>query len=1279
MKYILGLDPGVSSIGWALVLESENNDGNSQIIASGTVKVNFDNFAYINAKDKISDSGNPVDLFIEGFTVSPNLIRRDRRGSRRRLQHYKQRRTDLIRILYEYGIIDDTTHLYEEGKNTTFETYRLRAKAAREKVSLEELARVLLMINKKRGYKSCNNFDSDLEEQQGDYLSSIVNRSKILLETHQTVGEYLMKEIDLHPLQGIKNKVFYRKDYEAEFEQIWKTQIQYHPELTKNLKKILKNKIIFFQRPIESKKNEVGLCEIESKKIEIERNGKKQVVITGSKVCPISSPLFQEFRIWQRLNDTTLTNITTLERRNLTLDEKKMLASELAIRKELTKKEVLKLLVNKQAKSFDLNFEKFIGNETQAKLVKAYLKILELSGHEVPNIKKSKAQDVVNCICQIFQSLGYNIEAVEGVITEQSDIYFQPYYRLWHLIYSFPGDNTRSGNDKLVQRINEFFRFENEEYSKVIAGIVFEKGYGSLSAKALQKILPKLKEGYQYSDACKLVGYNHSKHSITKQENNARVLKKHLEHIPHNSLRNPLVERVLNQMVSLVNNLMDEYGSEYGEFDEIRIELARDLSNSSERRKKESQNIEKNTKEKEACRAELLEKLKEFGANVTYVSENDVLKYRLYKELALNGYKTLYSNKLIDLKELILGRGFDKEHIIPKALRFDNSFSNLTIECSDVNLTKSKTTAIDFIKAKYGDEAVQNYILKINDLYSKGAFSKAKKENLLRTASDIPNESSNRDLNLTRYINKKAIEILENVTRKVVPTTGRITSLLRKDWQLVNVLQELVWDKYKKLGLIDSYIDKNKKVVQQIRQSVWTKRSDHRNHAMDAITVAFTNPKFIYYLNSLNSQGDNRLQLLQMRQKYMHRDDKGNWVFNPPMPVGKLRAEVKRQLENIIVFYQSSSKIATPNVNITKSKSKQSGYRQTLLTPRGKLHDDTYFGVIKQQKVEKLTVDKSFDEQRISTVTKDKYRIALLNRLRQYDNEPKKAFTGKNSLDKNPIWIDDRQTKSVPLEVKCLQSITLYTKRVPVNENLKVENVINGNVKAILQNRLSEFGGKAKEAFTNLDDNPIWFNKEKGICIKSVIVKAADVKEPIALHKKRNRDGTCFFDNNGKTAPVDFVKPNNNHHSDIYIDDKGKLHERVVTFFEAVRMVNSNMPVVDESYKADEGWSYLFSVKRYDYFVLPDKESGFDPLSLDVTNPDNYHLVSQHLFRVQKISLRNYLLRQHIDTASKTPEELKGVSWVMIRSLNDFIGSVKVSVNRIGKISIIKKIRVDCK
>ena len=140
MKRILGLDLGTNSIGWALVNEAENKDERSSIVKLG-VRVNP------LTVDELTN-------FEKGKSITTNADRTLKRGMRRNLQRYKLRRETLTEVLKEHKLITEDTILSENGNRTTFETYRLRAKAVTEEISLEEFARVLLMINKKRGYKS---------------------------------------------------------------------------------------------------------------------------------------------------------------------------------------------------------------------------------------------------------------------------------------------------------------------------------------------------------------------------------------------------------------------------------------------------------------------------------------------------------------------------------------------------------------------------------------------------------------------------------------------------------------------------------------------------------------------------------------------------------------------------------------------------------------------------------------------------------------------------------------------------------------------------------------------------------------------------------------------------------------------------------------------------------------------------------------------------------------------------------------------------------------------
>lgn len=412
MKRILGLDLGTTSIGWALVNEAENNNEASSIVRLG-VRVN---------PLTVDEKSN----FEKGKAITTNADRQLRHGARINLQRYKLRRQNLHDCLQKQGWLG-TEAMYEEGKASTFETYKLRAKAAEEEISLHEFARVLFMLNKKRGYKSnrkANNkedgqlfdgmtiakklyeehltpaeyslqllnkgkkftqgyyrsdlnaeleriwneqkkyypeiltdefkqqlegktktntskiflgkygiYSADLKgldrklqplkwrvealQQQVDkevlafvisdlkgqiantsgLLGAISDRSKELYFNKQTVGQYLWASLEENPHISIKNKPFYRQDYLDEFEKIWETQAAFHKQLTPELKQEIRDIIIFYQRPLKSKKSLISVCELEQRKVKATIDGKEKEITIGPKVAPKSSPVFQEFRI----------------------------------------------------------------------------------------------------------------------------------------------------------------------------------------------------------------------------------------------------------------------------------------------------------------------------------------------------------------------------------------------------------------------------------------------------------------------------------------------------------------------------------------------------------------------------------------------------------------------------------------------------------------------------------------------------------------------------------------------------------------------------------------------------------------------------------------------------------------------------------------------------------------------------------------------------------------------------------------------------------------------
>lgn len=1421
MKRILGLDLGSNSIGWALVDEAENSNEKSSIVKLG-VRVNP------LTVDELTD-------FEKGKSITTNADRTLKRNMRRNLQRYKLRREALIEILKEQKFITEKTILSENGNRTTFETYRLRAKAAKEEISLEEFARVLLMINKKRGYKSSrkanrteegtlidgmeialklynedltpgglclqrlnegkkflpdfyrsdlqNEFDriwtkqkefyseiltdalkeelrgkkceavwaicfkhfiwkeshsewnnekgkSELIEKEhklegiynkrkreeakkenlqwrtnglreklsleqlvivlqeintqinasSGYLGAISDRSKELYFNKQTVGQYQMEILDRNPNASLRNMVFYRQDYLDEFNTLWEKQAEFHRELTEELKTEIRDIVIFYQRRLKSQKGLISFCEFESRQIEVEIGGRKKIKTVGSRVIPRSSPLFQEFKIWQILNNIEVTvvgkrskcreQLELNSRRYLNQEEKELLAKELFVRDRMTKSEILKLLFD-NPQELDLNFKTIDGNKTGHALFQAYGKIIERSGHEPVNFK-NPVEKIMEHVRSVFASLDCSTDILN--FNSNEDLDKQPYYRLWHLLYSFEGDNTPMGNGRLVQKITELYGLE-KGYADVLANVTFQEDYGSLSAKAIHKILPHMREGNQYDVACTYAGYKHSKSSLTKEEIDGKVLKEKLAILPKNSLRNPVVEKILNQMVNVVNAIIDTYGKP----DEIRIELARELKKNAKERKNLTKAISETTKAHEGYKKLLQD---EFG--LSHVSRTDILRYKLYKELESRGYKTLYSNTYIP-REKLFSKEFDIEHIIPQARLFDDSFSNKTLEARNINIEKGNKTAYDFVKEKFGETGTNNsldcYLNNIEKLLKSGEISKTKYNKLKMAEQDIPDGFIERDLRNTQYIAKKALSMLQEISRRVVATTGSITDKLRQDWQLVDVMKELNWDKYKSLGLVEYFQDKDGRQIGRITD--WTKRNDHRHHAMDALTVAFTKDVFIQYYNNKNASLNPNTNEYAIKNKYFQ-DGKAM----APIPLNEFRAEVKKHLENTLISIKAKNKIVTSNVNETK---KRNGVNKKMQqTPREQLHLETIYGSSKQYLAKEEKINASFDVNKIKTVSNSVYRDALLKRLQENDNDSKKAFTGKNSLDKKPIWLDKEQTKKVSEKVKTVIFETIYTIRKEISPDLKIDKVMDVGIRKILADRLSQYDNDAKKAFSNLDENPIWLNKEKGISIKRVTISG--ISNAQSLHVKKDKDGKTILDENDKKIPVDFVNTGNNHHVAVYrkpvidkmgqivIDENGnpqyELEEVVVSFFDAVTRANLGQPVIDKDYKTSEGWQFLFSMKQNEYFVFPNEKTGFNPKEIDLLDADNYGAISPNLFRVQKFSkcvygnsiVREYVFRHHLETTVKDNKDLKDISYKSIKSLPIFNNLVKVRVNHIGLI-----------
>jgi CRISPR-associated endonuclease Csn1 len=1136
-----------------------------------------------------------------------------------------------------YQINPAETKTMEDKKKTPFEW---RAKGLNEQLEPEQLVYVLSELAGKINNSS-------------GYLGAISDRSKELYFNKQSVGEFLYEKLSNNRHYRVRNQIFYRQDYIDEFQKIWNKQAEFHPELTDELKQKILKHIIFYQRPLKSCKDLIAHCEFEWK--EIDKNGKK--IIIGPPVIPKSSPLFQEFRLLSFLNNLKITNKTTGET-NIVLNDlqRDFVLKKLREIEEIDDKGLLKLFREnddvfypdfdrEEIDTWEIKFKKIKGDTT-------YSKIYKIIGDS--DILKFDAS--------------------------ADDFEKQPYYRLWHLLYSFAGDNSKSGVEKLIEKLTKDFGFD-ESVAKKLSNLTFEDDYGNLSAKAIRKLLPYMRSGDRYDEAATKVYGKHSADSLTRQELDEKPLLDRLEILPKNSLRNPVVEKILNQMVNVVNSIIDEYGKP----DEIHIELARELKKSAKEREDATKAVNDGNRNTQRIK----DILKNEPFNLTYVSRNDVIKYRLWEELKQNEYRTLYSNTYISSSDLFNGT-FDIEHIIPQAMLYDDSYSNKTLELSSINREKSNETAYDYMKHK-GDDYLSKYESICKNLNKQGAITDGKYHKLMMTGKGIGDRVGfiDRDLRDSQYISKKAQGMMKDLVRTVIATTGAVTDRLREDWGLIDTLKELTWHKYEQLGLTDPQINRQGKTLRRFKkdakgEEVWTKRNDHRHHAMDALTVAFTRYNHINYLNYVEGHKEEGKYVsgntyYSLREVEMYKDNHNNYIFNPPMPRDDFRSLAKAHLENILVSIKAKNKVTTLH------KDKKNDNR-VFATPRGQLHLETVYGSYQREVVKDVKVNAKLDADMIAKVTKPKYREALMKRLEEYNGDAKAAFTGKNMLSKKPIYLNELQTERVPEAVKIKDFETRYTTRKDISKDLNLSRVVDGEIKKLLEKRLDECGGDKNKAFGNIQDNPIYLNADKKIEIKKVTIDAG-LSAPTPLHQRKDKEGNAVLDKHNQKMDVDYVQTGGNHHCAVFRDANGKLQEQIVSFYEAVARKSENLPIVQTVLPEHPDWEFLFTMKQNEYFIFPTstlmqqhkvedkyefKNPDFNPSEKTaewLMDESNYSIFSQNVFRVQKIAEGNYMFRHHFETRVDIEDkELRAIVWMLLTNTNNLKDVVKVRINHLGKI-----------
>ena len=783
-----------------------------------------------------SDGRNPKD----GSSLA--VTRRLMRGMRRRRDRLLKRKARMLNCLVQYGFFPADVEVRKALENLN--PYELRARGLTEALQPGEFARALFHINQRRGFKS--NRKTDKADNDGSALKTAISQLRQALGD-QTVGAWLWQR--MQDGQGVraryretrtttaegKNKIDKSYDLyidramiEQEFDALWAKQAEFNPTLFHEQARLVLKDTLLHQRPLRPVKP--GRC----------------TLLPEEERAPLALPSQQRFRVYQEVNNLRLLD-SGLRETALTRTQRDKIVGELEKKNKLT----------------------FAGIR----------KLLDLSGTTQFNLEDAKRTELKGNTTSVILSKSEHFGKAWSEFSEtQQDMI------VWQLV-----------NEESESQLIDWLRHNvgtDEARAEKIANTSLPEGYGSLSRKALARILPELRrEVITYDKAVKAAGFEHHSQLGFEYEPNevedwinteTDKIKPVFKHLPYygkalqrhagfgsgkpedseekryGKIANPTVHIGLNQVRKVVNALIHRYGRPT----EVVIELARDLKQNRE------QKLE--TQKQQADNQKRNERIRKAIAGVLQISEervrrDDIQKWILWEELSFDvvDRRCPYSGVQIS-STMLLSEQVEIEHILPFSQTLDNSLNNKTVAMRQANRIKGNRTPW---QAKADFEA-QGWtyagILQRAELMTKKKryrFAEDGYEHWLGEDKDF----LARALNDTRHLSRVAAEYLKLVCpqgTRVIP--GSMTALLRGKFGLNRILNP------------------NGENVKN--------RNDHRHHAVDACVIGITDQGLMQKFASANANA---------REQQLNR-----LVENMPLPWQTYYEHVERAIQHIWVSHK---------------------------------------------------------------------------------------------------------------------------------------------------------------------------------------------------------------------------------------------------------------------------------------------------------------------------------------------------------------------------------------
>ena len=778
--------------------------------------------------------------------------------------------------------------------------------------------------------------------------------------------------------------------------------------LGRKMTHLIMEDIIFYQRPLKSQKHLIAGCPFEKISYQIEKEDKqtgKIETITVEKSVPVihkSHPLFEEFRLWQFLHniviyqkekivkDRTFFNVDVTNKMFTNEDDWVALYDFLSGKKEINQKNIIDFLIKKR----------------------------KIDKMEKDNFRWNYPEDKKYPAMPVRAGFLNRLKKVKNVNPESffnDDIARQ----LWLIIYSV---KDKEEFVKALKTFAIKHRLDIDSFVNAFKNHpAFNSDYGAYSYKALKRIVPLMRVGKYWSkeviapetlqridnimERLESIDFNKEKlEEVADDEVNTSLLKsfipfkdknphkalmtyqatyavygrhsefgdiqhwrspedmeRYIHNFKQHSLRNPIVEQIVLETLRTVKDIWKHHGQGKEHFfDEIHLELGRELKNPAEKRKKLAQKMAENERTNRRIKA-LLKELINYGANPQSPNHAEIL--RIYDQDVVNSqsdlpddiykirksndptpsqieryklwleqkYLSPYTGKPIPLSKLFT-TDYQIEHVIPQSRYFDNSLNNKVIAESDVNQDKSNMTAFEYIKEKGGSLVNGHKILYLPEYeaHCKKYFTKNRRKLKNLLSEDIPEDFINRQLNDTRYISKVIKALLSNIVREddeqaetsknLLPVTGAITSTLKHDWGLHDKWNEIILPRFKRLNELTyttdfTYINQQgievPKIPDYIPGRINKKRIDHRHHALDALVIASVTRNHINYINALN----NKKVKHTLQPQLLIKNNDGRYSKTFRMPWSTYPVDAYKALLNLIPSFKQDLRVINKATN----------------------------------------------------------------------------------------------------------------------------------------------------------------------------------------------------------------------------------------------------------------------------------------------------------------------------------------------------------------------------